>query len=93
MKFAHLIAYNKRNIFLQISCGKSGRETSSRPLLVFKKVLYVVKSSCSAAHTFRQPSTCHTMKAICTKFYTIYRLRDMLDFDFLEKDPYFVYDF
>ena len=35
MKFGQLIKYNKRNIFLQKSCRKWGRETSSRPLFVF----------------------------------------------------------
>ena len=34
MKFGHLIKYNKRNFFLQKSCRKAGRETSSRPLFV-----------------------------------------------------------
>ena len=35
MKFGQLIENNKRNIFLQKLCGKSGRETSSRPLFMF----------------------------------------------------------
>ena len=38
MEFGQLIAYNKRNIFLQKSCNKSDRETSSRPLFDFKKL-------------------------------------------------------
>ena len=46
MKFGQLIEYNVRNIFLQISCRKSGEETSSSPLSVFfKKALYEVKAS------------------------------------------------
>ena len=40
MKFGHLIEYNKRNIFLQKLCRKCGSETSSRPIFVFKKILY-----------------------------------------------------
>ena len=35
MKFALLIEYNKTNIFLQKSCRKWRRETSSRSLFVF----------------------------------------------------------
>ena len=34
-KFRPLIEYNKRNIFLQKLCRKSGRKTSSRPLFIF----------------------------------------------------------
>ena len=35
MKFGQLIEYNKRNILLQKSSRKRGRETSSRPLFGF----------------------------------------------------------
>ena len=35
MKFAQLIEYIKRNIFLQNLCGKWGKDTSSRPLFIF----------------------------------------------------------
>ena len=35
MKLGQLIEYNKRNIFLQKSCGKWGRETSCRHLFIF----------------------------------------------------------
>ena len=35
MKFGQLVDYNKRNIFLQKLCRKWGKETSSRPLLIF----------------------------------------------------------
>ena len=34
MKFGQLIEYNKRNIFLQKLCRKSGRETSPRPIFI-----------------------------------------------------------
>ena len=36
-KFGQLIEYIKRNIFLQKLCRKWGKETSSRPLFIFKK--------------------------------------------------------
>ena len=39
MKFGQLIEYTKKNIFIQKACEKWGRETSSRPLFVFKKSL------------------------------------------------------
>ena len=45
MKLGHLIEYNKRNVFLQMSCRKWARETSSRPLFILKKALYKVKAS------------------------------------------------
>ena len=35
MKFGQVIEDNKRNIFLQKSCRKSARETSSRPVFIF----------------------------------------------------------
>ena len=34
-KIGQLIKYSLRNIFLQKSCRKRGRETSCRPLFVF----------------------------------------------------------
>ena len=37
MKFCLLIKFRMRNIFLQKSCRKWGRQISSRPLFVFKK--------------------------------------------------------
>ena len=37
MKFGQLIKYSVRNIFLQKSGRKCGREASSRPLFVFLK--------------------------------------------------------
>ena len=41
MKLGQLIEYNKRNIFLQKTCRKWVRETSSRPLSAFKKKFYM----------------------------------------------------
>ena len=49
MKFVQLIEYNKINIFLQKLCGKWGRETSSRPLCTFWKILERGESEWSAA--------------------------------------------
>ena len=37
MKFGQLVEYNAINIFLQNLCGEWGRESSSRPLLIFLK--------------------------------------------------------
>ena len=42
MKFGPLIEYNVKNIFLQKSCKKCGKETSSRPFSVIQKTLYKV---------------------------------------------------
>ena len=39
MKFAQVIEYSKKNVFLQKSCKKRGRETSSRRLFAFLKKL------------------------------------------------------
>ena len=36
MKFGQLIEHDKTNIFLQKLCRKSVRETSSRPLFIYK---------------------------------------------------------
>ena len=46
MKFGQLIEYPKRNISIQKSCSKWGKETSFRLFFFFKKkVLYEVKAS------------------------------------------------
>ena len=45
MKFAQLIKYRVRNIFLQKSCRKWGRETSFRSHFVFFKALHKVVAS------------------------------------------------
>ena len=39
MKFCQLLECDKRNIFLQKLCGKWDRETSFRPIFIFKKGL------------------------------------------------------
>ena len=45
IKFGQIIENKKINIFLQKSIRKWGRETSSRPLFVFKRALYEEKAS------------------------------------------------
>ena len=49
IKFGQLIECNKINIFLQKSCRKWGRETSSMPRFVFLKSFILDKSKCFAA--------------------------------------------
>ena len=44
MKFGQAIKYNKRNTFLQKSCRKWGRETSSRSLFVCQKSFILGKN-------------------------------------------------
>ena len=44
MKF-QLVKHSMKNIFLQKSCRKWGRESSSRPVLIFKKSLFKVNAS------------------------------------------------
>ena len=43
MRFGQVIEYGVRNIFLQKSCRKLCKETSSKPF--FKKFLYEIKAS------------------------------------------------
>ena len=38
VKLGQVIEYNKRKVFLQTSCRKWGKETSSRPLCFLKKL-------------------------------------------------------
>ena len=45
MEFGQFTEYNKGHIFLQKSCSKWGRKTSSKPVLLFKKTLNEVKAS------------------------------------------------
>ena len=49
MKFGQLIKYNKRNIFFQKLCRRWDKQTSSRPLFIFKKSLIWSESKWSAA--------------------------------------------
>ena len=41
MKFGRVIEDNNRNIFIQKSCIKCGRETSARPLFVFCNLISI----------------------------------------------------
>ena len=100
MKFGQFIECNKRNIFLQKTWRKWGRETSSSPLFVFKKALYKGKACgqhlSSDIFWYSSPWTYSK-----NKLYNIWDCwsRDMLNFDFLEKGlgivsaPHFLYDF
>ena len=49
MKFGQLMEQNQRNVFLQKSYKKWGREASCRPLFVFPKCFILGKKKCSAA--------------------------------------------
>ena len=75
MKFGHVIEYNMRNIFLQISCRKIDRETSSRPLFCFffSKALLEVKASGLqlSFNILRQSSIWHTIKTNCINIQAI----------------------
>ena len=88
MKFGQLIEYNKSNKFLQNSCRKWGRETSSRPFLFFIKVLYDIKASglWSAAY-FQYISIALILAYNKNKLYKTldYWSRNMFNFEFLEK--------
>ena len=96
MKFSQLIEYNKRNIFIQKSFRKWGRETTFGPLFAFWKNFKWDKNKRSrylSFNIFWFPSTWHTIKTNCIKS------GDKLNFDFLEKclvivfRPHCVYDF
>ena len=81
-----LMEYGKRNIFLQKSCRKWGRETSSRPLFVFWKSFVLGKSKWSTAWFYY---ILIALKLVYNKnklFKTLhYWPRDILNFDFLDK--------
>ena len=99
MKVVQLIENNKRNIFLQKSYAKWGRETSPEFSLFFEKTLYQVKASSLSlillSFDSRQLSNKNKLyKTLC------YWSRNMINFEFLEKSlgmvcsyTFFVYDF
>ena len=60
MTFGQLIEYSKRNILLQKSCRKWGRETSPRPLFIFWKSVIQGRSQCAAA-SFHYISIAHKL--------------------------------
>ena len=86
MKFGQVIENSKGNIFLQKSCRKWGKETSSRPLFVFFKSFIWGKSNLSAAY-FQYISTALNLAYNKNKMYKTldYWSRDMIKFDLLEK--------
>ena len=100
MKLGELIEYIKRNIFFQKLCRNKGRETSSRPLFVFKKSLIGGKGKWSIAQ-FQYISIAFSLAYNKNKPYKTldYWSRDMLNFNFSEKDlglvspAHFVYHF
>ena len=93
IKCGQLIEYNKRNVFLQKSCRKRGRETNSRKSFIWGK------SKWSAAW-FQYILLALNLAYNKNKLYKTlgYWSRDMLNFDFLEKGlgivspPHFLYD-
>ena len=74
-----------RNIFLQKSCRKWERETSSRPLSIFKKSLIWSKSKWLAPQfqCFGSPRLGHSIKTNCMN--SDPWSRDVFDFDFLKR--------
>ena len=95
-----MIEYDKKNIFIQKSCRKWDRETSSETLFIFLKSFILSESKWSAAwfhyvlmalklayNKNKQLKTLH------------YWSRDILNFEFLDKGlglvspPHFVYTF
>ena len=85
LKFGQVKEYNKRNIFLQISCTKWGRETSSRPLLFYKKTFYEVNAS--ILRLFQSISIVLNLANNKSKIFKTleYWFRDMLNFDFSKR--------
>ena len=87
MKLGQWIKYNKRKIFLQKLCRKWGRETSPRPLFIFKKSFIWGKRKWSAAYWFQYVSIALNLAFNENKLYKTldYWSRDMLNFNFSEK--------
>ena len=97
MKFGQL---TRHIFFFQKLCKKCDTETSSRPLFVFWKsfILRWKQVVCSLVSiSFENPQLGMQKNKLCKNL--SYGSRDMLKFDFLEKDlgivssPHFVYDF
>ena len=100
MEFGQLIENLKENIFLEKLCRKWGRETSSRPLFVFWKNFILSKCKWSTAwfhYISIAPKLAYNRNKLLKTL--LYWSRDMLNFDFLDKDlgivspAYFVCDF
>ena len=72
MKFGQGIEYSQINIFLQKSCRKEARKTTSGPPSVFLKILYEVEANClQLSFNINTYWTWYTMKTNCIKLYTI----------------------
>ena len=80
MKFGQLIEHNKIDIFLQILCRKWDRETTSRPLFIFKKSLKWDESKWFSALALNFPYNKNKLYKTLD-----YWSRDMLNFNFPEK--------
>ena len=103
MKFGQLIESNNRNIFLQKSCRKWGRKTSSIPFLFSLKKLYMINDDYVkwSGAQFQYILMILNLAYNKSKLYKTldYWSWDMLNFSFLEKGlgivspPHFVYDF
>ena len=100
MKLWSVIEYNTINILLQKLCRKWDKETNSRPLFVFWKSFIWGKSKWSTPY-FQYISIIFSLAYYIKKLHKIldYWSRDMLNFDFWEKDlgavspPHSVHDF
>ena len=103
MKFGQLIVSNNRYIFLQKSCIKWRRKTSSRPFLFFLKKLYMINGDYVkwSGAQFQYILMILNLAYNKSKLYKTldYWSWDMLNFIFSEKGlgivcpPHFVYDF
>ena len=74
IRFCQLVEHNKRNILLQKSCRKWGRETDPRPLLYIKKAFYKVKASKWSAAWFHYISIALKLEYNKNKLYKTLRL-------------------
>ena len=100
MIFGQLIEYNKRNIILQKSCRKWGRETGSTLCFAFQESFILGKIKWSTA-SFHYISIALKLAYNKNKLFKIlhYWSRDIFHFDFLDKglcivcSPHSVYDF
>ena len=90
MNLSQLVEYKNRSIFLQKSCRKWGRETSSRSLFCFLKGFIEVKSRCFAVY-FQYTLIALNLAYNKNKLYKTldYWFRDLLNFDFFRKGSWY----
>ena len=101
MKSGQLIECSNINIFLQKSCRKWGRETTSKPLFFLKKLSLKERHFVCSFPWLYYISIALRLAYNKNNLYKTsdHWSRDILNFDFLEKDlgivspPHFVYDF